>query len=207
MFGHNSFVWTPVKVFNAGTEAPAGHTGPFVIIKPHSLSPSGDIHYWQTFNEDMSRYTKPGSVAQNFSSAQGAIDSLDEAMYYKMWEEPPPITDSDCVALNRKVQDWQGDFAGKSCGNCIDGFQEPIGSQNCSGSPLESCGEACIAVASSDPNDCATANRAKNTDDTCGNCLSGYSEDTTTGNCIEDGPNYALWGGIAAVGAVVMFVI
>ena len=84
-----------------------------------------------------------------------------------------------------------------SCGaDCKDGYEPNT-------APLSS--SECIAVASSDPNDCATANRAKNTDDTCGNCLSGYSEDTTTGNCIEDeeeedGPNYALWGGIALVG-------
>jgi len=58
-----------------------------------------------------------------------------------------------------------------------------------------------------DPNDCASENRELNTDDTCGDCLSGYTEDTD-GDCIADEPeeeekgvNWLLWGGIAAVAA------
>ena len=58
-----------------------------------------------------------------------------------------------------------------------------------------------------DPNDCASENRELNTDDTCGDCLSGYTEDTD-GDCIADEPeeeeeekgfNWLLWGGIAVV--------
>jgi hypothetical protein len=72
----------------------------------------------------------------------------------------------------------------------------------------------CVAVSATnggngdDPNDCATANRAKNTDDTCGDCKTGYSEDTTTGLCVadvadeEDAPNYLLYGGIAVVAVI-----
>ena len=60
----------------------------------------------------------------------------------------------------------------------------------------------CVATANNtDPNDCASENRAVNDDETCGDCLSGYSEDTA-GDCVADepdGPNYALWGGIAVV--------
>ena len=59
-----------------------------------------------------------------------------------------------------------------------------------------------------DPNDCASENRAVNDDETCGDCLSGYSEDTA-GDCVADepadepdGPNYALWGGIAVVAVI-----
>ena len=58
-----------------------------------------------------------------------------------------------------------------------------------------------------DPNDCANEKRAVNTDTTCGDCLSGYTEDTA-GVCIADEPeeeekktNWLLWGGIAAVAA------
>ena len=46
---------------------------------------------------------------------------------------------------------------------------------------------------------CATENRVANTDDTCGECLSGFTEDST-GVCVadateEEGPNYLLYGG------------
>ena len=56
-----------------------------------------------------------------------------------------------------------------------------------------------------DPNDCASEHRAVNDDDTCGDCLSGYTEDTD-GDCIADeteeaGTNWLLYGGIAAVAA------
>jgi hypothetical protein len=58
-----------------------------------------------------------------------------------------------------------------------------------------------------DTNDCASENRAVNTDDTCGDCITGYTEDTA-GTCIADEPaeeeeetNWLLWGGIAAVAA------
>jgi len=56
-----------------------------------------------------------------------------------------------------------------------------------------------------DPNDCAGENRALNTDDSCGDCLSDYTEDAN-GDCIadateeEEGINWLLWGGLAAVG-------
>ena len=81
MFGHNSFVWTPVKVFNAGTEAPAGHTGSFLYVSSQGFScPSGEIfNYGKLYNEDeMSRYAKLGSPKLLFCSSD-----LDEAMDYK----------------------------------------------------------------------------------------------------------------------------
>ena len=59
-----------------------------------------------------------------------------------------------------------------------------------------------------DPNDCASENRNVNTDETCGDCISGYSEDDDS-NCVIDEPedepeeekktNWLLYGGIAAV--------
>jgi hypothetical protein len=58
-----------------------------------------------------------------------------------------------------------------------------------------------------DTNDCASEHRAVNDDDTCGDCITGYSEDTN-GDCIveeeeeeeeEEGTNWLLYGGIAAV--------
>lgn len=61
----------------------------------------------------------------------------------------------------------------------------------------------------SDPNDCAGENRALNTDNSCGDCLSDYTEDSN-GDCIadeaeeEEGTNWLLWGGLAAV-AVLAF--
>jgi len=57
-----------------------------------------------------------------------------------------------------------------------------------------------------DPNDCASENRNVNTDETCGDCVSGYSEDDDS-NCVTDEPeeekktNWILYGGIAAVAA------
>jgi len=58
-----------------------------------------------------------------------------------------------------------------------------------------------------DPNDCASENRVKETDDSCGDCLSGYTEDET-GACVADSDeteekktNWLLYGGIAAVAA------
>ena len=99
-----------------------------------------------------------------------------------------------CADPNRKTN------TDGSCGaDCKDGY-EPNTAPNSS--------SECIAVANDDPNDCATANRAKNTDDTCGDCKTGYSEDTTTGLCVadvadeEDAPNYLLYGGIAVAGLI-----
>jgi len=64
-----------------------------------------------------------------------------------------------------------------SCGaDCKDGY-EPDTTPNS--------GSVCIAVANDDPNDCASKNREKKDDDTCGDCLSGYTEDTI-GDCVAD---------------------
>ena len=61
-----------------------------------------------------------------------------------------------------------------------------------------------------DPNDCASENRVKETDDSCGDCLSGYTEDET-GACVADSDeteekktNWLLWGGLAAVGVLAL---
>jgi len=62
-----------------------------------------------------------------------------------------------------------------------------------------------------DPNDCASENRNVNTDETCGDCLSGYSEDDDS-ICVADEPeeeekktNWLLYGGIAAAVAAFAF--
>ena len=51
---------------------------------------------------------------------------------------------------------------------------------------------------------CSTENRVANTDDTCGDCLAGFTEDDT-GVCVADADtdeeetNWLLYGGIAAL--------
>ena len=69
----------------------------------------------------------------------------------------------------------------------------------------------CVAVSANDPNDCATNNQEKNDDDTCGDCLSGFTADAT-GVCVADEDdeetetNWLLYGGIG-VAAIAVFMM
>ena len=59
-----------------------------------------------------------------------------------------------------------------------------------------------------DPNDCASENRNVNTDETCGDCVSGYSEDDDA-DCVadEEEENGINWLMIIGVGAVAAFAL
>ena len=136
IFGHDSFVWTPVRVFNAGTEAPVGHTGPFVIIRAFG---SG----LRLYNEDGTRYAKPGWVAQTHGSTAEtrevaiaeAVAYLPDGIYYKVedggsgkWKTDIIIDwETVCPSENRELKDifTHGDVKiGQKCGNCLSGYVE-----------------------------------------------------------------------------------
>jgi hypothetical protein len=133
MFGHNSFVWTPVKVFNAGTEAPAGHTGSFLYV---SQGVDGRGPTWQLYNEDESPYYLPNyQVHSNWNSKESAIESIPDGIYYKV-ETPSPFVAPDPAGdcrdnLNRTsnqvrigtTTDGSPQW-GIECGNCLSGYVE-----------------------------------------------------------------------------------
>ena len=103
MFGHNAFVWTPMKVFNAGTEAPSGYTGTFVIIRAKAIAlavaslPNG-------------MYYKVEDGGDGRLKTDIIID----------WE-------TVCPSENRELKDLftHGDVKiGQKCGNCLSGYVE-----------------------------------------------------------------------------------
>ena len=130
MFGHNSFVWTPVnvlqsemQVFNAtglgGIEAPADYTGPFVIIEAGG---SGFVIY----NEDGSRWSREGWTSQVYGTTDEetretaiakAVAALPNDIYYKVRDGghgrfktdiPPPDYTVLCPSLNREIKEMSG---------------------------------------------------------------------------------------------------
>jgi hypothetical protein len=129
MFGHNSFVWTPVKVFNAGTEATSDYTGPFVIIRAKASGMG-------LYNEDGTDYANQFGIQQlfggaNIQTSEGnweyahtreeaialAVASLPNGMYYKVEDGgygrlktdiPPPDYTVLCPSLNREIKEVSG---------------------------------------------------------------------------------------------------
>ena len=134
MFGHDSFVWTPVRVFHAATEAPAGHTGSFVYIQKGKWNTSPR---WNIWNEDMSPYKPNHALWQSwYDTKEAAIQVLPDGSYYKIGtgaKQPETKAEKkakECEGLFRKLEIMPegGLHPYKSgeryCGDCIDGYQE-----------------------------------------------------------------------------------
>lgn len=136
MFGHNPFVWTPVnvlqsetQVFNAGTEAPLGYTGTFVIIRAKAngmgLYNEDGTEYANRFGVvqlfgGVKSYTPEGNIDEYYTREEGiaiAVASLPNGMYYKVEDGgygrlktdiPPPDYTALCPSLNREIKEMSG---------------------------------------------------------------------------------------------------
>ena len=210
MFGHNSFVWTPVKIFNAGTEAPADYTGPFLYV---SKGVDGREGAYRLYNEDASPYYLPNyQVHSRFGSKQSAIDAIPDGIYYKDEVAQPPVAPTpkeDCENnLNRSWEETKNNLGTWtiSCGECLPGYEEPEGDTGCKAGYHEGkdrvwgCTEPCVPI-SDDPNYCAVSNRVLNDDTTCGDCKSGYEEDENGKCVIIEGEGFD-WGKALMLGSV-----
>lgn len=201
MFGHDSFVWTPVRVFHAATEAPAGHTGSFVYIQKGKYDESPR---WNIWNEDMSPYKPNHALWQSwYDTKEAAIQVLPDGSYYKIGtgaKKPETKAEKkakECDGLFRKVGTMPegGLYPYKSgatyCGNCIDGYEEE------DESPVFDCGDSQTRWKDGIYGE-ETAQCSSPCIPTCG---SGYELDEN-GNCVltaNDGMN---WGIIVPVGAL-----
>ena len=138
---------TPMKVFNAGTEAPSGYTGTFVIIRAKASGMG-------LYNEDGTDYANQWGTKQlfggaNIQTSEGnweyahtreeaialAVASLPNGMYYKVEDGGDGRLKTDiiidwetvCPSENRELKDLftHGDVKiGQKCGNCLSGYVE-----------------------------------------------------------------------------------
>jgi len=181
MFGHNSFVWTPVKVFNAGTYADENYTGEHLIIKGQGAGVAA-------FYQDGTRFWT-GTYTDTGDGRIGAIASLAAALpdgtYYKIEEGTGLLT-----------TEYEEHLAAIAEAERLAALANANGDSN-----GDSNGDL-------DPEPCDDANRETNADGSCASsCKTSYDFDSSSADAkcvlvdIEKGTKWPLIvGGIAVLG-------
>ncbi len=209
MFGINELSWTPFPnslLFNAPQQTFKAEVSD---IPASAGQQTNDVKWYSSTNSYWTSWGQKGGYSSTCSNNCDTVAKYLEVGIVKMRR-------NQGQGFNFLTLGPQDTFANGGTGGRSGGCADPNRKTNADGSCGADCkegyepdttpnsGSECIAV-NTDPNDCATDHRKVKDDETCGDCVSGYSENDD-GDCVadeeEEGTNWMLWGGLAVVGVL-----